>query len=116
MPVLYTGTPWQEPQRGRRRHRKDAVRHLHHARTQVQRRRDDIVDAEPLEPEHRADDVDDRVDGPDLVQVDLVDRHLVDCGLGFADPAKEIDRPLLARGRQRRLADELEMSASERCP
>ena len=39
---------------------------------------DDAVGAEPLEREHGADDVDDRVERADFVQVHLLDRHLMD--------------------------------------
>jgi hypothetical protein len=49
------------------------VRGADHAAADVQRRGDDMVDPQPLQREDGADDVDDRVEGADLVQVDLVD-------------------------------------------
>ena len=49
------------------------VRRMHHPAADVQRRADDAIGAEPLEREHRADDVDDRVERADLVQMHLLD-------------------------------------------
>ena len=56
------------------------------------------VRAEPLEAEHRADDVDDRVERADLVEVHLLDRHLVDGRLGLGQPPEQLDRPRPRRG------------------
>ena len=56
----------------------------------VQRRHDDVVGAEPLHPEHGADDVDDRVERADLVQVDALDRHVVNRGLGLGQPLEQM--------------------------
>ena len=57
--------------------------------------------------EDDADDVDDRVERADFVQVHLLDRHLVDRGLGLGQP---LEHALCARsrpaGRQRGLVDE----------
>ena len=44
---------------------------VHHAAADVQRRAHDAIGAEPFEREHGADDVDDRVERADLVQVHL---------------------------------------------
>ena len=62
--------------------------------------------AEPLEAVHGADDVDDRVERADLVQVDLLDRHAVDRGLRLGEPLEQLHRAVLALGRQRRALDE----------
>ena len=48
-----------------------------HSAADVERRADDALGAEPLEPEHDANDVDDRIEGADFVEVDTVDGHLV---------------------------------------
>ena len=67
---------------------------------------DDPVGAEPLEPEHRADDVDDRVERADLVQVHLLDRHLVDRRLGLREPAEQADGARAGAAGQRRPFDQ----------
>jgi hypothetical protein len=46
-----------------------------------------------LEQETAGDDVDDRVDRADLVEVDLVDRGPVDLRLRFSQPLEAGDRP-----------------------
>ena len=61
---------------------------------------------EPFEREHGADDVDDRVERAHLVQMNLVDRDLVDGGFGFAKPMKQLLRASLRRRRQRRALDQ----------
>ena len=78
----------QQPDRGRRRHRKHAVGAAHRSAADVQRRRDHVVDAEPLERVHRADDVDDRVERADLVQMHPLDRRVVDGGFGLRPAAR----------------------------
>ena len=97
--------PLQQPHGGRRRHGELAVRARHRAAADVERRRDDAVGAEPFHREHGADDVDDRVDGADLVQVDAVERHVVNRGLGFGEPVEQRDGARLPGRRQRRTAD-----------
>ena len=57
-----------------------------HAAADVDRRDDDAIGVEPFEREHGADDVDDRVERADFVQVDLVDRHAVNRGFRLAEP------------------------------
>ena len=53
---------------------------------------------DPFEGEHRADDVDDRVERADLVQVHLLDRHLMDRGFGLGQPLKQRLRAVAAAG------------------
>ena len=53
--------------------------------------------AGPFHRERDADDVDDGVEGADLVEVDLLDRHLVDGGFRFRQPLKHAP----SRGRER---------------
>ena len=53
----------------------------------------------PLEREHRADDVDDRVERADLVQMDLLDRHLMDRRFGLGQPLEHRLRAVASRPR-----------------
>ena len=71
---------------------------------------------EPFEREHRADDVDDRVERADLVQVNLLDGNLMDSRFGFAETMEELFRALLSRAAERaeRSISEL-ISARLRC-
>jgi hypothetical protein len=82
------------------------VRTLDAATAHVHRRRDDVVDAEELERVHGGHDVDDRVEGANLVQVHLLERHLVDRGLGLGEPAKERHGPLASAHRKGRPANQ----------
>ena len=76
----------------------------------------DPIGAEPLEREHRADDVDDRVEGADFVKVDLLDRHLVNRGFRLREPLEERLRAVAPRRRERRLVDQARRCpAGERC-
>src|SRR6202008_758923 len=59
----------------------------------------------PLDREHRADDVDDRIDRAHFVEVDLVDRNPMDRGIRLAEPAEHFDRSRLYRLRQSRTPD-----------
>ena len=65
------------------------MRRMDHSAADVERRADDRVGAEPLQPEHRADDVDDRVEGADFVEMHLLDRHLVNRRLGVRQPLEQ---------------------------
>ena len=76
-----------------------------HAAADVERRDDYAIGGEPLEREHRADDVDDRVDRPDFVQVNAIERGPVNGGLGLAQPPEHRDRPGLARVAEGRAAN-----------
>ena len=89
-------------------YRKMPVCTVHHAAADVERGRDDPVGAKPLEREHRADDVDDRVEGADLVKMHFLDRHVVNRGFDVREPLKQRLRSIAARRRQRRLVDQLE--------
>ena len=82
------------------------MRAAHRAAAEVQRRGDDPIGAEPLEREDAADDVDDRVERADFVQVDVVDRHLVDVRFDRREPAEQRDRAIARRRRQRRAGDQ----------
>ena len=72
------------------------MRNLDGSDADIQWRRDDFVSAEPLEREDRADNVDDGVKRRDFVQMHVLDGHVVNRGLGLADPLKERDRSRLA--------------------
>ena len=83
------------------------MRRLHHPAADVQRRADHAVGIRPLHSVHDADDVDDRVERADLVQVHLVDGHLMDRGFRVAEAAEHRFRALLPRRRQARVVDEM---------
>jgi hypothetical protein len=84
------------------------MRRSHHPSAHVQRRHDDAPGTEPLDREDRADDVDDGVEGPDLVQVHALDGHLVDGSFGLGEPLEELPRAHAARRRERRVLDQPE--------
>ena len=71
-------------------------------------RRSDRRRHRPLEREHGADDVDDRVERADFVEVHLLDRHLVNRRLGFGESLEQCFRPVAAGGRERGLVDQRE--------
>ena len=66
---------------GRRGEGQFAVRHARPPREPGHRRRTHLAHAEPGEPDAGADDVDERVDGPDLVEVDVLGSDPVDAAL-----------------------------------
>lgn len=47
-------------------------------------------DAEKVETDGGADDVDDGVDGADFVEMNFFDGNVVDFGFGFAEAAKDL--------------------------
>ena len=83
-----------------------AVRRIHHAAADVQRRADDAIGAETIRARNRADDVDDRVERADLVQMNLLDRNLVNRRFGLAKAMKQLLGAGLRRRRQRRALDQ----------
>ena len=83
------------------------MRGLHRAAPDVDGRHDDAIGLEPVEREDSPDDVDDRVERADFVQVDLLHRHVVDGGFRFGEPIEERRRTRLSLVGQRRLRDAL---------
>ena len=83
-----------------------AMRRVHHAAADVQRRADDAIGMKPFEREHGADDVDNRVERADLVQVNLLDRHLMNGRLGFAETMEQLFGACLRDRRERRALDQ----------
>jgi len=81
----------------RGRNREHAVRARHRSAPDVQRRRDDPLRPELLQAVHRADDIDDGVDGADFVEVDAVDRHVVNGGFRLGQPLEQMDRAFFPR-------------------
>src|SRR5262249_29555043 len=59
-----------------------------------------------LQAEHRADDVDDRIERADLVEMDLLHGRVVDRRLGLRQPLEEGLRPIAPGRGQRRRIDE----------
>ena len=78
------------------------MRRMDHAAADVQRRAHNLVHAEPFEAKHGADDVDDRVESTDFVQVHLLDRHVMNRGLDFGQALEQRFRAIAAGGGQRR--------------
>ena len=68
-------------------------------------RGDDLRRAEPLQSEHGANDVYDRIEGTDLVEMNPLDRHVVNRRLGIGQTAKEVDRAVLSIPRETGLLD-----------
>ena len=71
----------------------------------MQRREEHRADAEPLEARDRADDVRDRVQRADFVEVDFLDGHVMDRRFGLAQAREDRDRALLHALRQARAED-----------
>jgi len=82
----------EQLQHRRRRHRQAAVGGGDEADPQLGRRRQGAWPAEQLQRHHRAADVDDRVDRPDLVEMDLLHRAAVHPGLGPGQALEEVAR------------------------
>ena len=75
---------------------------LHHAATDIERRTDNAIGFEPFEREDRADDVDDRIERANLVQMNLLDGNLMNRRFGDSQTLKEIARAGFTLRRQRR--------------
>ena len=101
-----SGTPLQELGRRRGGQRHPAVRRLDPAPARRHRAGLEPVDAEQVEPDGRADDVDDRVDRADLVEVDLRQVDPVDRRLGLAELAEDPLGQLVLPGGQAALVDD----------
>src|SRR5262249_45260505 len=74
--------------RGGGRERKHAVTSLHETSSHGERRGNDGR-PEPREGDGRAHDVDDRIDCPDLVEMNGAERHVVDPRLRFGEPEED---------------------------
>jgi hypothetical protein len=83
-----------------------SVRRVHHPPADVEGRRHNPVHAEPLQAEDGAHDVDDRIECADLMQMNLLHRHVVDGGLGFSEPLEKGFRPIAPRRGQGGLVDQ----------
>ena len=73
------------------------------------------VGAELLEREHGPDDVDDRVERADLVQVDAIEGRAVDGCFGLAQPGEETPWRDPCRAAQARESIRQKISARVRC-
>ena len=65
------------------------MRRRHHAAAHVERRADNTICSDPLEREHDADDVENGVEGADLVEMHLLDGHLMNRRFGFGEPLEQ---------------------------
>ena len=61
----------------------------------VERRDDDLVGAKPFHAEHGSNDVDNRIEGTHFVQMDALDRHIVNCSLCLRQLLEQRHRPIL---------------------
>ena len=82
------------------------MRRLHESAPHRQRRADDFR-AEVFDRRRRADDVDDRVDRADLVEMHVVLRHAMHVGLGLREPFERKKRARACRRVERRLVEHL---------
>jgi hypothetical protein len=103
--VAVNRRPFEQARGCRSWHRKDAVRTRHRAAANVQRRCDDVADPKPFEAKHRADNVDDRVERPDFVQVHALDWRAMNGRFRLRQALEQVHRALLTRFRQRRTLD-----------
>ena len=79
---------------------------LHKPVPQAERSTVDRVDAEQIEADRRAYDVDDRIDRADFVKMDIVGRRAMDRRLGFGQSTEDAQRRLSNPLAQRRTLDE----------
>jgi hypothetical protein len=91
---------------GRRRDRHHAVLGPDHAESGRHRRREDPLDAELRDGERRARDVDDRVDGADLVERHVLDVAVVHDGLRLGQAAEDAARERVRLGGEAGLVQE----------
>ena len=98
----------EEFERGGRGQRQHAVATLRLTVAQGQGRDVDGIDAEETEAGDGTRYVDHRVDGADLVQLDVVEMLAVDLGLGGAEGAEDAADLLTIRLRQTRASDDFE--------
>ncbi len=82
------------------------MRTLHGSAPHIQRRTNKLLDTESTEPDCGADDVDDSVSRADLVKVNLLQRNVVNLGLGCAQRQKDLAGQLLGALMKRRRGDD----------
>ena len=99
------GNACQQFCRSRSRYGHNAVGAAYEAAADVERRRADLLYAQIFESPGNADDVQDAVDGPDFMEMNLVDRHAVNLCLGFCQLAEYGEAFRLNAVRQRRRFD-----------
>ncbi len=76
----------------------------HEAAARRQRRNDHFLKLEPLETPGSGHDVDNRIDGADLVEVNLLGSRAMDFRLGLGQHAENRHRAVLDAGGKRRSA------------
>ena len=79
----------------------------HRSSSHIEWRAKESIDGEGVIPNRRADDVDDRIDGPNLVKMDGLDWDVVDSGFSFPQKFKCLNGHFLRRGRNFSLADDV---------
>ena len=68
---------------------------------------EDVLDPEEVQAGAGTHDIDDRIDGPDLMEMDFLDAFSVDPGLGLADSAEDGNGPGFDQIRERGPGDQL---------
>ena len=68
----------------------------------MQRRTDDLPDSELLKADTSPDDINDRIDRPHFVEMDVFDRNPVNFRFRFAEAAKDRQCPLFYSFTERR--------------
>ena len=83
------------------------MRALDHAAAHIHGGNMPLLYAEVLDARARAHNIRDRVDRPNLVEVNLLDRDIVNFRLGRAEKLKRLDSAAFHPFRERGFADEL---------
>ena len=98
-----SGVDWEAAEQvggGGRGYGETAVGAVDHATAYVERGREPLLDGEGVDARGDGDDVDDGVDGAYFVEVDLLDRDVVDFGFACAEEFEGVDGGLFDSGGQ----------------
>src|SRR5690242_3861527 len=88
---------FQQCDRSGCRYRKGPMCTLDHSPANVEGRTQNLVHAERVDPNRRANNINNCVDSSDLVEMDALDRHIVNLGLGRSQSLKNGNRRSLCR-------------------
>ena len=92
---MMDGNALEDAHGGWRRQGECAVSAMGESGSERHGRRPHFIDAEEVERQAGPDDVDNRIDGSDLVEMDLLDGHAMGPRFGLAEQTEYFDRPLL---------------------
>ena len=91
----------QQLRRRRRGHHHETVLRVHGAAARIDGRDEDLLDFEIVEADRRADDIDDGIDGADLVEMHVLERHAVHLALRLREGAENLEACFLNLCRKR---------------